>query len=39
MIVRGYNHKRSGDVAYALEPGWISSTGVTGTTHGSSYTL
>ncbi len=38
MIVRGYNHKRSGDIAFALEPGWMSSSSVTGTTHGSSYT-
>lgn len=37
-IVRGYNHKRSGDIAYELEPGWVSWGGVNGTTHGSSYT-
>jgi predicted AlkP superfamily pyrophosphatase or phosphodiesterase len=37
MIVRGFYPKRSGDIAYALEPGWITSSGVTGTTHGSSY--
>ncbi len=37
-MARGYNHKRSGDIAYALQPGWISWAGVTGTTHGSGYT-
>jgi predicted AlkP superfamily pyrophosphatase or phosphodiesterase len=36
MIVRGYNHKRSGDIAFALEPGWMTA-GATGTTHGSAY--
>jgi hypothetical protein len=38
MIVRGYNFKRSGDIAYQLEPGWISGGAPQGTTHGSSYT-
>ncbi len=38
MLVRGYNHKRSGDIAFILEPGWVSSSWKTGTTHGSSYT-
>ena len=37
MIIRGYNHKRSGDIAFVLEPGWMSA-GATGTTHGSGYT-
>jgi arylsulfatase A-like enzyme len=37
MMVRGFYPNRSGDIAYALEPGWITSSGVTGTTHGSSY--
>jgi len=37
MIVRGYNHKRSGDIAYAMEPGWLSWSVMQGTTHGSSY--
>ena len=37
MIVRGFNQKRSGDIAFALEPGWMPS-GATGTTHGSAYT-
>ena len=36
-VVRGYNHKRSGDIAFVLEPNWISSSGVLGTTHGSGY--
>jgi predicted AlkP superfamily pyrophosphatase or phosphodiesterase len=38
MIIRGFNHKRSGDIAYELEPGWISGGGAQGTTHGSSFT-
>ncbi|MFI2741980.1 alkaline phosphatase PafA [Zhouia sp. PK063] len=33
----GYNFKRSGDVLFALEPGYITSSGRTGTTHGSGY--
>jgi predicted AlkP superfamily pyrophosphatase or phosphodiesterase len=37
MILRGYNFKRSGDIAYQLEPGWISGGGAQGTTHGSGY--
>jgi predicted AlkP superfamily pyrophosphatase or phosphodiesterase len=37
-IVRGFNHKRSGDLAFALQPGWINWTGAAGTTHGSGYT-
>ncbi len=37
-MARGYNHKRSGDISYALQPGWLSWAGVTGTTHGSGYT-
>ncbi|MBL7877809.1 MAG: alkaline phosphatase family protein, partial [Cyclobacteriaceae bacterium] len=36
-VVRGFHPKRSGDIAYVLEPGWFSSNGVTGTTHGSGY--
>lgn len=36
--VRGYNHKRSGDIAFILEPNWLSWGGVVGTTHGSGYT-
>jgi len=38
MIVRGYNHKRSGDVVYELEPGWLDWSNTQGTSHGSSYT-
>ncbi len=38
MIVRGYNPKRSGNIAFALEPGWFAWGGTTGTTHGSPYT-
>lgn len=37
MLIRGYNHKRSGDIAFVLEPGWFSSSWKTGTTHGSGY--
>lgn len=37
-VVRGYNRRRSGDIAFVLEPNWMSWTGVTGTTHGSGYT-
>ncbi len=37
MMVRGYNFKRSGDIAYQLEPSWISGGGAQGTTHGSAY--
>lgn len=38
MIIRGYNFKRSGDIIYQLEPGWITGGTPQGTTHGSSYT-
>ncbi len=37
MIIRGYNAKRSGDIVYTLQPGWISSISPKGTTHGSPY--
>ena len=37
MIVRGYNYKRSGDIVYELEPGWIGGGSAQGTTHGSSF--
>jgi len=37
MIVRGYNHKRSGDITYTYEPGWLSWSVTQGTTHGSSF--
>ena len=36
--IRGFNHKRSGDIIYALEPNWLGWGGVVGTTHGTSYT-
>ena len=36
-VVRGFNHKRSGDIALVSEPNWLSWGGVTGTTHGSGY--
>jgi predicted AlkP superfamily pyrophosphatase or phosphodiesterase len=39
MIVRGYNHKRSGDIAFQLESGWLEhDASTTGTSHGSAYT-
>ncbi|MCX8490144.1 MAG: alkaline phosphatase family protein, partial [Cyclobacteriaceae bacterium] len=37
MMVRGYNFKRSGDIAYQLEPNWISGGAPQGTTHGAAY--
>src|SRR6185295_15594232 len=37
MIVRGYNHKRSGDVVFELEPGWLDWSTIQGTSHGSPY--
>jgi predicted AlkP superfamily pyrophosphatase or phosphodiesterase len=36
-VVRGYNSKRCGDIAFVLEPGWLAWSGVTGSTHGSAY--
>jgi len=36
-VYRGYNWKRSGDIAFILEPQWIESSYHTGTTHGSGY--
>ncbi|MEQ9298359.1 MAG: alkaline phosphatase family protein [Cyclobacteriaceae bacterium] len=38
LLQAGYNLKRSGDVLLVYEPGWISSSYPTGTTHGSGYT-
>jgi predicted AlkP superfamily pyrophosphatase or phosphodiesterase len=38
LTIRGYNAKRSGDIAFISEPGWIDSGSVQGTTHGSVYT-
>lgn len=37
-VIRGYHPKRSGDIVYILEPGWIESESTRGTTHGSPYT-
>ncbi|NLZ94568.1 MAG: alkaline phosphatase family protein, partial [Bacteroidales bacterium] len=36
LIKNGFNHKRSGDLAYVLDPAFISYSR-TGSTHGSSY--
>ncbi len=36
-VVRGYNPKRSGDIAYVLEPNWLQGVSPIGTTHGSGY--
>ena len=36
MIKNGFNHKRSGDLAYILEPS-VSHSGQTGSTHGTVY--
>lgn len=38
MVIRGYNPRRSGDVAFVLEPGWYAAGQIAGTTHGSPYT-
>lgn len=37
LIANGYNHKRSGNVAYSYLPGWLDIQ-ETGTTHGSAFT-
>ena len=38
LIQKGFNSKRSGDIIYALEPGWINfSWKKGGTTHGSCF--
>lgn len=37
-VVRGFNPKRCGDIAFVLEPGWLAWGSVTGSTHGSAYT-
>lgn len=37
LIANGYNHKRSGNVAFSYLPGWIDIP-ETGTTHGSEFT-
>lgn len=36
-VVRGFNAKRAGDIAFVLEPGWLAWGGITGSTHGSAY--
>jgi predicted AlkP superfamily pyrophosphatase or phosphodiesterase len=37
MLIRGFHQKRSGDVLYVFEPGWLDANTVPGTTHGSPY--
>jgi predicted AlkP superfamily pyrophosphatase or phosphodiesterase len=37
-VVRGFHHKRSGDIAFVLEPGWFTGNWPQGTTHGSPWT-
>ncbi|HET6542480.1 MAG TPA: alkaline phosphatase PafA [Chryseolinea sp.] len=37
-VIRGYNAKRSGDIVFILDPGWLESGSIQGTTHGSGYT-
>lgn len=36
LIQNGYNHKKSGNVAFVLNPGWMENS-KTGTTHGAAY--
>jgi predicted AlkP superfamily pyrophosphatase or phosphodiesterase len=36
-VVRGFHAKRSGDLMFVLESGWLAWGGVTGSTHGSGY--
>jgi len=36
-VVRGFNPRRCGDIAFVLEPHWLEWGGITGSTHGSSY--
>jgi predicted AlkP superfamily pyrophosphatase or phosphodiesterase len=36
-VIRGFHSKRSGDIAFVLEPGWTKSDSPQGTTHGSPY--
>ncbi len=38
LFVRGFNSRRSGDILISLEPGWLASGSIQGTTHGSPYT-
>jgi predicted AlkP superfamily pyrophosphatase or phosphodiesterase len=37
-VIRGYNAKRSGDIAFIFDPGWLEAGSIQGTTHGSGYT-
>ncbi|MCI0751626.1 MAG: alkaline phosphatase family protein [Flammeovirgaceae bacterium] len=37
MLIRGFHPKRSGDVVFYLEPGWIHRGLIQGTDHGSPY--
>jgi predicted AlkP superfamily pyrophosphatase or phosphodiesterase len=37
MVARGYHPKRSGDLAFTMQPGWFGGH-ATGSTHGSAYT-
>jgi predicted AlkP superfamily pyrophosphatase or phosphodiesterase len=37
MVMRGYNAKRSGDIMYVLESGWMEWGKTQGSTHGSPY--
>ncbi len=37
MMINGYNRKRSGDIQYILQPGWLSGYAQTGTGHGVAY--
>jgi len=36
-IIRGHHPKRSGDIAFVLDPAWFEGNSVQGTTHGSPY--
>jgi predicted AlkP superfamily pyrophosphatase or phosphodiesterase len=36
-IIRGHHPKRSGDIAFVLNPAWFEGNSVQGTTHGSPY--
>lgn len=38
MVIRGFHPKRSGDIAYVLQPGWFSGSWPQGTTHQSPWT-
>ncbi len=37
QVIRGYHRKRSGDIAFVLEPNWMNALVSVGTTHGSGY--